>query len=407
MARSLGRRLALVILLALASAPAAQGQAADKEISESRRRLEQIRKQRSELGKEITGIRTRVRTLDGEVTVLGRQVNSSAALLRELDVQVEAQREQVERTQADLLTTQTRLTRRKAILDQRLREIYKRGPLNTVQVLLTADSFAELINRYKYLYLIAQRDKQLVREVAGLEEELTGRQRLLQRRLIELNAAEEERASEHAQLSGKRTERQGALQSAKRKEQQTASRIAALERDEKRLTTLVATLERKRAEAAKREAAAAKANSTRAAPERKYLTTADLGSLAWPVQGRVLYPFGRQTQSNGTILRWNGIGIGAEAGSAVRSVEAGTVVMAGPFEGYGPTVVLSHGGGYYSLYLYLRSLTVAEGETVARNQIVGTVGGQSTPEGSHIEFQIREPGGQAVDPLTWLRKQTR
>jgi septal ring factor EnvC (AmiA/AmiB activator) len=89
----------------------------------------------------------------------------------------------------------------------------------------------------------------------------------------------------------------------------------------------------------------------------------------------------------------------------VRAVEAGTVVMAGPFEGYGPTVVLSHGGGYYSLYLYLRSLTVAEGDKVVRNQIVGTVGGERTPEGTHIEFQIREPGGQAVDPIAWLKKQ--
>ena len=403
---SRGRRLALAFLLGLACAPAVQAQTSDKEIADSRRRLEQIRKQRTQLGKEITGIRTQVHSLTGEVTVLGRQLTTSADLLRELDVQVEAQREQVERTQADLQTTQSQLIRRKSILHRRLRDIYKRGPLNTVEVLLTADSFADLINRYKYLYLIAQRDKQLVHEVAGLEHELTDRQRLLQRRLIELNAAEEERASEHAQLSGKKNQRQSALTVARKKEQDAGKRIAALERDEKRLSSLVATLERKRAEAARRAAAAAKATSTKAAPEKRTLTTADLGSLGWPVQGKVLYPFGRQTQANGTVLRWNGIGIAATGGSAVRSVEAGTVVMAGPFEGYGPTVVLSHGGGYYSLYLYLRTLTVAEGDQVARNQIVGTVGGESTPEGTHIEFQIREPGGQAVDPLSWLRKRT-
>jgi hypothetical protein len=31
------------------------------------------------------------------------------------------------------------------------------------------------------------------------------------------------------------------------------------------------------------------------------------------------------------------------------------------------------------------------------------VGGESTPEGAHVEFQIRTPGGEAVDPLAWLR----
>jgi hypothetical protein len=35
---------------------------------------------------------------------------------------------------------------------------------------------------------------------------------------------------------------------------------------------------------------------------------------------------------------------------------------------------------------------------------VGTVGGERTAEGAHMEFQIRVPGGQAVDPVTWLRR---
>ncbi len=137
------------------------------------------------------------------------------------------------------------------------------------------------------------------------------------------------------------------------------------------------------------------------------MTTADMGNLAWPVAGRVLYRFGRAPQEGGTSIRYNGIGIGAAAGTPVRAVEAGTVEMAAPFEGYGPTVVVSHGGGYYSLYLYLREVQVAQGAKIEKGQVVGTVGGEHTPEGAHVEFQIRSPGGQAVDPLTWLRRQGR
>ena len=124
------------------------------------------------------------------------------------------------------------------------------------------------------------------------------------------------------------------------------------------------------------------------------------------MDGRLLYPFGRQTQPNGTVLRWNGIGIAAAAGTPVRSVAAGTAVLAGPFEGYGPTVVLSHGGGYYSLYLYLDEIRVREGDAVTNGQVLGTVGGARTPQGPHMEFQIRSPGGEAVDPLGWLRRRS-
>ncbi len=91
----------------------------------------------------------------------------------------------------------------------------------------------------------------------------------------------------------------------------------------------------------------------------------------------------------------------------MRAVKAGTVVLAGPFEGYGPTVVLSHGGGFYTLYLYLEEIGVIQGREVEAGQVVGTVGGSQTPEGPHIEFQIRAPvaGGapQAMDPLQWLK----
>ena len=71
----------------------------------------------------------------------------------------------------------------------------------------------------------------------------------------------------------------------------------------------------------------------------------------------ILYRFGRGAGSDGIAPR-SGIGIGGPTGAPVRAVAAGTVALAGPFEGYGPTVILSHGGGYYTLYLYLRDVAV-------------------------------------------------
>ena len=42
-----------------------------------------------------------------------------------------------------------------AVLNRRLRDIYKMGPLHTFQVLIGASSFTDLINRYRYLQRIA------------------------------------------------------------------------------------------------------------------------------------------------------------------------------------------------------------------------------------------------------------
>ncbi|HET8657356.1 MAG TPA: peptidoglycan DD-metalloendopeptidase family protein [Longimicrobiaceae bacterium] len=404
------RALALGLLvpgLLLCARPAAAQQSPDVQIRESQKRLEQIRREREQLRQQMDEMRSRAHSITSELQNLGAQVSASADALQELDFQLGKRQAEIEQTEHSLAETRQRLSDSKATLDRRLRDIYERGPLHTVQVLLTAESFGDLINRYKYLYLIARHDRELVREVATLQDELSGRERVLQHRVQELKELQGEKATEYARLEDLQAEQKRALAGVQQRTQAAQRRIAQLARDEREVSSLIATLERKRKEAeaaAARAARAAGGRTAASAPASSSITTSDLGNLAWPVSGRLLYRFGRDTQPNGTVLRWNGIGIGAAAGSDVRAVESGTVVKAGPLEGYGPSVVVSHGGGYYSLYLYLRSIAVHEGDPVKKNQVIGTVGGEGTVEGPHIEFQIRQPGGAAVDPLAWLRQ---
>ena len=430
---------ASVVLLAAASlAPALAAQAGGRaaspqqEIGESQRRLEEIRRERAQLREELRGIRSQVHDVSSEIRLIERQKSISASLLRELEVQVVEKHAQMEETTRELVATQDRLAERRALLDRRLRDMYKRGPLQTVQVLLAAESFSDLLNRYKYLYLVTRRDRTLVREINELHRQLGLREQELRRGLQDIQYLQAEREQEHSSLQGLETEQRHTLTNLRQSERSATQRSQELAADERRLTGLLATLERRRRDAERAEAArvareraaertaAASPNrpatpaaaSARRAPTpvnasgTSTLSTADVGNLNWPVGGRIVYRFGRAQQSNGTTIRWNGVGIGAAAGTGVRAVEAGTVVMAAPFEGYGPTVVVSHGGGYYSLYLHLREVSVREGAEVARGQQVGTVGGEGTPQGPHIEFQIRAPGGQAVDPLAWLRRQS-
>ena len=137
------------------------------------------------------------------------------------------------------------------------------------------------------------------------------------------------------------------------------------------------------------------------------MSIGDAGSLEWPLDGDLIYRFGQEQRPNGLVLNWNGVGIAGLPGSPVRAARNGLIVLAGPFEGYGPSVVLSHGDGFYSLYLYLEEIRVAEGRSIDMGHVIGTVGGTDTAQGPHIEFQVRAPidGGvpEAQDPLEWLK----
>lgn len=393
---------ALVVGGLLVAAPTTQAAAQTanlrREILESQRRLEAVRSERVRLQNEMGDLTNRVRSVSGQLLNIEQQLSASRSALAEVEFQAEATASRIEESSRGLIQARERLSEGTAILQRRLRDIYKRGALHTVRVLLGADSFADLLTRYRYLRMIASYDRSLVTRVTELESELVGQTAALQRDMADLAVFRNSKLGEVAELRSVESEHTEALVSFRETERRTTNRMQELDSDESRLTTLIGDLESRRREAESRDA-------VRGGPAR--LSTADAGTLEWPIEGEVIYRFGRERQPNGTVLRWNGVGIKAPTGSPVQAVKDGTVVLAGPFEGYGPTVVLSHGDGFYTLYLYLEEIGVVQGRQVRAGQVVGTVGGTDTPEGSHIEFQIRAPSGgeapQAMDPIQWLR----
>jgi len=389
-------------VLVLAQPGAAQDPDLQQQILESQRRLEAIREERARLQAEMDQITGRVRNAFSELRNIEQQLYASRSVLSELDLQAEMVASQVQETTAELLTTREELREDRAVLHRRLRDIYKRGALHSLKVLLGADSFADLLTRYRYLQLIASYDRGLVDRVSQLESALAEHGIQQEESLAELGRLRQSKLGEVAELRSVERDRQSALEQFQDREQQALSRLEQLDADEAQLTGLIDDLERRRLEEERRRALS---GLGREGPSS--LSGSDAGSLDWPVQGDLIYRFGREQRPNGTVLRWNGIGIQAPTGTPVHAVKDGTVVLAGPFEGYGPTVVLSHGGGFYTLYLYLEEVGVIQGGEVTAGQVVGTVGGGQTPEGPHIEFQIRAPvaGGapQAMDPLQWLK----
>ena len=368
-----------------------------RRIEESQDRLEQIRRERSALRREMQTLAERVSTQREEIGNLEQQIATTASVVAEMDIQIQARREEVKLATREMIRTRDQLTVRKTELRQRLRQVYKRGPVGPVEVLLSAESFSDLINRYKYLHLVTRYDRMLVRQVSRLEGKLEEQREQLAtelRRLRRLRNDKQEELTELEELEGRHRRQLARYQA---EESRHESRLARLARDEEELRDLLGELERLRREAERRSGR----------PSTSNLTTSDLGSLSWPVEGEILYRFGRDRVEGRTLHR-DGIGIRAEPGTAVRAVEDGQVAWAGSRGLYGPSVILSHGGGYYSVYLYLRELRVAEGEPVATGQVIGTVGGSSSREGPHIQFEIHEPGSgdqppQAVDPVKWLR----
>jgi septal ring factor EnvC (AmiA/AmiB activator) len=386
-------------MLLAGSARLASGQEAnpDTEIRRSQDRLEEIRQEQQRLQREQSRLRGTIRTVGDELRNIEAQIGTSTSALAEFDVQIDAYAASVDDATRDMLITRDELAVRRTELRRRLRSIYQRGPFHSFQVLLEARSFGDLVSRYKYLHLVALYDRMLVEEVETLEERLSEQRTRLADEYTRLAALRSEKRTEVADLERLENQRQRRLRSARGQVAQTTSQIEELQAEERRLTALVADLERARREAER--VAGTTSEST--------LRTSDLGQLDWPVAGTIAYGFGEAKAGGGTR---QGLGIGAPRGALVRAVEAGQVEWAGSRDLLGQTVVVNHGGGYWSAYLYLQDLRVRRGDRVVKGQILGGVGGdEQSAEGTHVELRIYEPAGnqsREVDPVRWLRSRS-
>jgi len=386
----------LTLLLVLSATPAAAQETPDLE--DSRRRLELIRAERDRLEQQQRRLQGQVHDVNDELSNLERQRESTHRIVNEIERQIGGLASQLDRSSAELILAQDNLAERRAVLQRRLVDIYKRGPLHTFQVLLAAEGFGDLLSRYKYLYLTSQQDRALVDDVEQLRNRVVHQRNNILNVRGELDRRREEREAEFSKYSELAAERTQKLQTLRRSARSTERRLTELQKDESRLNGLLASLERARRE----ELARGALRGAVTAPGS--ITTADLGKLDWPVEGAIVYRFGRDTLPSGGIIRWNGVGIAAGVGTPVKAVESGKVRLVGQFGTYGLTIVVEHGNGYYSVYSHLESAGVKLGASVNKGNTIGKVGGQNSDYGPHLHFEIRGENQIALDPTTWLRR---
>lgn len=390
------RRPALLACGALALAALAgqaQAQSAEQRLRTQQDELEAIRRERNELQRRLTELQGEAHDLSEEANNLRRQADATARLMRTLDVQLESITRDVDATSASLARAEGDVSTRRTALRKRLVDIYKRGPMFTTEALLSARTFGELVGRYKYLHELALHDRAVVQQVVDMYNEIERQRSLLVRLQDEIERNKMEKAAEVARLRSLEGQRKESLVAVQRSERQLRDRLIRIQRDEQRLGQLLASMEAARRRAEARPNAEASAST---------LSPGDVGRLDWPVDGEVLYSFGRAVNPNNTTIRWNGIGIGAPLGAEVRAVAGGEVTFVSQIGTYGLTVIIQHGDGDYSVYGSLSRADVRVGQDVAKGEVLGAVGRADPELEPHLHFEMR-PKGRATDPLQWLR----
>lgn len=363
--------------------------------------LDRIRREREALERQAADLQNSVHDLDAEVANLNERADATARLVRALDDQLATISGEADVATRNVATAEKELDVKRNALHARLVEIYKRGPLFTTQVMLSARSFGELAARYKYLHILALHDRALVTRVEELHDRVTHEQT----RLVGLRSALEvnrgDKAREEAELRALEDERGAALSRTRAQARVTEDRLLRIKATEAQFANIIASLDADRRRLETTRPSAALNTST--------IHTSDYGRLDWPVSGPLVYTFGKAQTASNTTIRWNGVGIRAAVGTSVSAVAPGRVVNVGQLGTYGLTVIIDHGGGDYSIYGSLDRADVRAQQTVAKGQVIGEVGVSDPELPPHLHFEIRHGGADgrpaSVDPASWLKDQ--
>ena len=389
----------LVTLVALAGLLVPAPGAAQDSLEAKRRELEALQRQaraNREAARQLRGKETQAL---GQLRQTDRALRSTRGRLQTLARRRRNLGQQLDLTRHDLQLSIQSLGGARARLRRRLRSIYKFGPARELEVLLSQQSFAQLLARWDFLLMVAEQDRQLVEEVRERKERVELLETRLQGHLSQIERTTRQTTSENQRLARLREQRAGQVQSIQTQRQNYEAAAAELERSARALQQLLVRLEQQRKSRDVQRRAEGRPESPYSGEFAK-----GQGALDWPVRGRVVGRFGPETHPRfGTTINNNGLDIAAALGTPVHAVAKGSVEYTSEdFASYGPIVILNHGDGYFTLYAHLSDILVNVGQQVTAGQIVGRVGDTGSLKGPVLHFEVRK-GGTALDPADWLR----
>ena len=276
-------------------------------------------------------------------------------------------------------------------LDDRLVNIYKQPSPGTIDLVLQAKSFQDVLDEIDYLGLVANEDKTIAAQVAQAKQAvLEARKKTKQVRASVRNEANkiDARVQAAAILRGQLLTSKGKLANARAAKGHAL--VITKQQEEGEIKESQAIAAASAAIEARIRAASAGDN-----PSGTVATPSAAGFI-WPVSGPITSPFGP---------RWGsfhpGIDIGVPEGTPIHAAASGTVIYCGWESGYGNLVVIDHHNGLATAYGHQSRVAVNCNEDVAQGQVIGYSGCTGYCTGPHVHFEVRV-NGSPVDPIGYL-----
>ena len=345
----------------------------------------------SEERKEKSSAR-KVNNLSEEITLLQK-------LVRELNKEEKLLSADISRTEKKINSSERDLDTLRLRYAHRLKTIYKKGQISNLEKILSSTSWRQAIYRAKYLKIISDIDKKTHDTIRSLLIEI-GKQKLsLETVLRKKRKLKRDKEKTLSQVRNKKRKEQRELVKIRKSQKELKIYLTEKQAGVKQLEAIIKKIQEDiaRAEREERIRRQQLALKSKEFPKLK-------GGLDWPAEGRVITKFGRQWNPKLKTTTENpGIDIKGKPGSEIRAVLGGIVTTITFIRGYGTTVIIDHGGGFYTVYSHVTNVETSEDSQVRQGDIIAYMGDSGSINGSQLHFEIWGEG-KKLNPEYWLKR---
>jgi len=337
-----------------------------KELQQNKQRQKQLAAQKGQVSDELKNIQSKISDKEKEAQAIKKQLEQTQAGL--------------DKAQGEKKKIEDHLSGYRDALGSRMRSVYMRGDVSYLDLLFSAGSFSDFVDRVFYVQTICGRDEDLISKTQHDQDLLADKITQINTKLAEIARYREAQKVQLSELHSLKQEKDDDLETINNNLELAVRAEKELQQESAAIGQLI-------------RSSSHSASGYRGAPWT--------ASFKKPVPGPIVSGFGMRFHP---VLHYSrmhtGVDIGAGYGTPIHAAGNGKVIRTGWMGGYGNCVIIDHGGSpnRSTLYGHMSEIDCVAGQVVTPSTIIGKVGATGLATGPHLHFEVRI-NGTPVNPL--------
>ncbi len=332
----------------------------------------------------------RISRLEEEISLLSR-------LLKQLKREQNTLKIEISDLEVNISRNEHELEALKIRYSNRVQHIYTKGSLSDLERVLSSTSWRQAVYRAKFLKIISGIDRETQAKIQSLISQIGQQKVNLEAKLRKSVSLQKEREVRYADLTQKKRTKEKELSRIRQNKSDLADYLKEKQEGVKQLNDIIIRIQDEKARFERAE----RIRRQQAALQTKKFSSLK-GDLPWPAEGRITAKFGNQWNAKLKTTTENpGIDIKGKPGSPIRAVLGGIITTITYIRGYGTTIIIDHGGGFYTVYSHVTQVEIHVDSEVLAGDVIAFMGDSGSVNGSKLHFEIWGKG-QKLDPEKWL-----